>query len=323
MIISKTPYRLPISGGGTDIDFYYKKSNGHLISVSIDQYVYVLLVPRLIDNNYLIQTTSTQFEKKLEKIDHDLIRETLKFYNIKEKLHIGTYSTVPTETGLGASSAMIVGLINCIKKYKNLNLSNKKIVADAYKIERKVCKILGGWQDQIVSQYGGVLNIKISRKEKISVKKISPNKKIINLIKNNFLLVYTNIKRDSSEVISSQKKRKNTIIKYYDKIKLLNKPMLNSLKNANIKNIGKMFNYHWKLKKKLSDKITDNKIDNLYKDLHSKYKILGGKLIGAGGGGFFLVCVRNKKKICKMLDKNKINYINFEIEKNGSKVIEA
>ena len=103
MIISKTPYRIPLSGGGTDIDFYYKKSNGHLISVAINQYVFVLVVPRLIDNDYLIQTTSTQFTRKLKKIDHALIRETLKFYNIKEKLHIGTYSTIPTRTGLGTS----------------------------------------------------------------------------------------------------------------------------------------------------------------------------------------------------------------------------
>ena len=111
MIKSKTPYRLPISGGGTDIDYYYKNSGGHLISISIDQYVYVLLMPRLIDNNYLIQTTSTQFENSISKINHDLIRETLIYYKIKEKLHIGTYSTIPTRTGLGSSSAMVIGLI--------------------------------------------------------------------------------------------------------------------------------------------------------------------------------------------------------------------
>ena len=296
MIISKTPYRLPLSGGGTDIDFYYKKSNGHLISASINQYVYVLLTTRIINNDYLIQTTSTQFETVLGKIKHELIRETLKFYKIKEKLHIGTYSTIPTRTGLGSSSAMVVGLINCIKKYKKLKLSSKKIVEDAYKIERKICKIHGGWQDQIVSQYGGILDIKISKKEKINVKKIVINKKIKRLIKNNFLLIYTNIKRDSSNIILSQKKRKDIIIEHYNKIKLLNLPILNGLKNANAKYIGEMFNYHWKLKKTLSNEITNKKIDNFYKNLNDKYKILGGKLIGAGGGGFFLVCIGNKKK---------------------------
>ena len=321
MIISKTPYRLPLSGGGTDIDFYYKKSNGHLISVAINQYVFVLIIPRLIDNDYLIQTTSTQFTNKLKKIDHELIRETLKFYNVKEKLHIGTYSTIPTKTGLGTSSAMVVGLINCLKKYKKLNLSNKQIVEDAYKIERKICKNHGGWQDQIVSQYGGILDIKISKKEKISVRKIPINEKINRLIKDNFMLVYTSIKRDSSNVILSQKKNKSSIIKHYDKIKSLNKPILKSLRNANAKHIGEMFNYHWKLKKNLSDKITDDNIDNFYNNLSYKYKILGGKLIGAGGGGFFLVCVKNKKKTCEIFDRDNINYLNLDLEKSGSKIV--
>ena len=134
-------------------------------------------MPRLIDKNYLIQTTKTEFRNNLSQIDHELIRETLRYYNIREKLHIGTYSTVPTRTGLGTSSAMVVGLINCIKKYKKLKLTNREIINDAYKIERKICKIHGGWQDQIVSQFGGYLDIKISKNEKIKIKKIKINKK--------------------------------------------------------------------------------------------------------------------------------------------------
>ena len=321
MIISKTPYRIPLSGGGTDLDFYYKKSKGHLISISINQYVYVLLVPRKVDNNYLIQTTDTQFTDKLDRIKNILIRETLKFYKVSEKVHVGTYSTIPTRTGLGTSSAMIIGLINCIKKYKNLNLSNKKIVEDAYKIERKICGLHGGWQDQIVSQYGNFLEIKISKKEKINVRKIGLQKKIENIINKNFLLVYTHTKRISSDIILSQKKGEKNTIKYYDKLKLLNKPLLKFVKNKDISNIGRMFNYHWKLKKSLSNKITDKKINKFYDILIKECKIIGGKLIGAGGGGFFLVCTKNKKKLCKILNKKKISYINFQFEKEGSRII--
>ena len=323
MIISRTPYRLPLSGGGTDIDFYYKKSGGHLISISIDEYVYVLLMPRLIDKNYLIQTTKTEFRNNLSQIDHELIRETLRYYNIREKLHIGTYSTVPTRTGLGTSSAMVVGLINCIKKYKKLKLTNREIINDAYKIERKICKIHGGWQDQIVSQFGGYLDIKISKNEKIKIKKIKINKKINQIVKNNFLLVYTEIKRNSSSVILSQKKRKNNILKYYDKIKSFNKPILKALDSSLVREVGYIFDKHWSLKKSLSNQITDKKIDGFYNNLIKKYNVYGGKLIGAGGGGFFLVCTDNKKKLIKKLKKNKINFIDFSIEKYGSKIINS
>ena len=323
MIISRTPYRLPLSGGGTDIDFYYKKSGGHLISISIDEYVYVLLMPRLIDKNYLIQTTKTEFRNNLSQIDHELIRETLRYYNIREKLHIGTYSTVPTRTGLGTSSAMVVGLINCIKKYKKLKLTNREIINDAYKIERKICKIHGGWQDQIVSQFGGYLDIKISKNEKIKIKKIKINKKINQIVKNNFLLVYTEIKRNSSSVILSQKKRKNNILKYYDKIKSFNKPILKALDSSLVREVGYIFDKHWSLKKSLSNQITDKKIDSFYNNLIKKYNVYGGKLIGAGGGGFFLVCTDNKKKLIKKLKKNKINFIDFSIEKYGSKIINS
>ena len=323
MIISRTPYRLPLSGGGTDIDFYYKKSGGHLISISIDEYVYVLLMPRLIDKNYLIQTTKTEFRNNLSQIDHELIRETLRYYNIREKLHIGTYSTVPTRTGLGTSSAMVVGLINCIKKYKKLKLTNREIINDAYKIERKICKIHGGWQDQIVSQLGGYLDIKISKNEKIRIKKIKINKKINQIVNNNFLLVYTEIKRNSSSVILSQKKRKNNILKYYDKIKSFNKPILKALDSSLVREVGYIFDKHWSLKKSLSNQITDKKIDGFYNNLIKKYNVYGGKLIGAGGGGFFLVCTDNKKKLIKKLKKNKINFIDFSIEKYGSKIINS
>ena len=165
MIISKTPYRIPLSGGGTDIDFYYKKREGEFLSISIDQYVYVTLLERKIDNNYFIQTSSTEFSNNLKSIKNNLIRETLRYFNIKEKLHISTLSTIPTGTGLGSSSAMMVGLINCINEYKKLNLSSKEIITKAYNIERKICKYYGGWQDQIMSQYGGLVKEEFSKME--------------------------------------------------------------------------------------------------------------------------------------------------------------
>ncbi len=321
MIISKTPYRLPLSGGGTDNKFYYSKKGSEFISASINEYVYVLLSHRKIDNNFLIQTTSSQFSISLNEIDHDLIRETLKYFKISEKLHIGTYSTVPTRTGLGTSSAMVVGLINCINKFKNLKLTKKKVYEIAYKIERNICKIQGGWQDQIVSSFGGALHVRITRKGKIFIKKFKYLNNLKKIVNNNFILVYTNTKRDSSDIIKSQLNNKNNIIKFYDQIKLLNKKMEVFVKDNNIEKIGRLFLDHWNIKKKLSNKITDVVLESFYKKLENSISFFGSKLIGAGGGGFFLICVKNKKKIIQILKKKKMNFLDLRFESKGSIIL--
>ena len=322
MIISKTPYRIPLAGGGTDLDFYYKKRSGSLFSLAINQYVYVYLHHRKVDNNYLIQTTKSEFVSKIDNISHFLIRETLKYFKLKEKLHIATYTTVPTNTGLGSSSAMIIGLINCIKKFKNIKISNQKIIKTAYKIERKICKQYGGWQDQAISQMGGLIQMNISKDGKLQIKKKIVNNKIDKKVKNNFLLVYTKKKRVSSKVILSQKKRKSKVLDYYDSIKGLNKKLLFSMRSNNPKYIADLFNKHWENKKKLSNQMTSNIIDNLYFRLLKNYNFLGGKLIGAGGGGFFLMVTSDKKKTISLLNRDNIAFIDFRIEKFGSKIIE-
>ena len=295
MIISKTPYRIPISGGGTDLDFFYRKNEGLLTSLAINQYVYVFFKERLIEDNYFIQTSVIEFKKKLNDINHDLIRETLKYFKIKKPVHVGTYSTIPTRTGLGTSSAMVVGLINCIKKYKNLKLSNTDIIKHAYMIERKICEFYGGWQDQIISQLGGYIKIKISRNEKFKLEKIKINKNIKKVIENNLLLIYTYKQRNSHLVSKSQKNNIKNSIKHYKMIKNLNNSIIKSLDKGKINDLGSLFNTHWDYKKKLSGKITNLDIDNMYNKLRIHKYILGGKLIGAGGGGFFLVVTKNKK----------------------------
>ena len=322
MILTKTPYRIALSGGGTDLGFYYKKRGGCLYTLAIDQYVYVHLSERSLDDNYLIQTSDTNFFNKLKDVKHDLIRETLKYYNIKEKVHVGTYSTIPTKTGLGSSSATVVGLINCIKKFKNLKISEKQIIKDAYKIERKICGQHGGWQDQTISQLGGLVKLNVSKKEIISYKKIKISKKMKDLIKNHLLLIYTKRKRDSAKVILSQKKNEN-IISIYDSIKSLNNDFIDSFKKKKIKKLANLFNVHWELKKKISNIMSNNVINSLYKKLIIKHNCEGGKLIGAGGGGFFLMVVKNKKKFLTSLRNSKITYLNFDADSRGSRIIDT
>ena len=297
MIISKTPYRLPLSGGGSDIPYIYKKINGELISAAIDQFVYVFVGERKIRKDFFIQTSSNEFVKEIKNIKHQLVKKTLEFYKIKTKLHISTVSTVPTRTGLGTSSAMLIGLITCINKLFNFKLSKEQIYKDAFYIERKLCKLSGGWQDQIVSSYGGFLKIDINKKSiiKVKKKKVLKIKKIIN---KHFLLVYSNTQRDSSEVIKSQQKEnKDNLIDYYIEIKKMNYLFLKYVESNNAKKIGNLFNEHWKKKMDTSSKMINKEIINTHKLFESSLEYFGSKLIGAGGGGFFLTCIKNKKNL--------------------------
>jgi D-glycero-alpha-D-manno-heptose-7-phosphate kinase len=321
MIISKTPFRIPVAGGGTDLEFYFKKKGSTFYSLAIDQYVYVFLTPRTIDEKYLIQTTSTQFASNLNEVNHHLIRETIKYFKIEEPLHIGTYTTVPTLTGLGSSSSLVVGLINCILKYKKIKMNDKEIIKIAFKIEREICANAGGWQDQIISQMGGLIKTEINKKGKLTIKKISKKPRLINLIKKNLLLVYSKQKRQSSKVILSQKNNLSAVIENYDLIKSLTKEIPNIIDNGTPMLLARLFSTHWEIKKKLSNKISNKKINDLYNLLINKCSFIGGKLIGAGGGGFFLMITSNKKKSLKLLKKNSISYMNFNIDYSGSRIL--
>ena len=157
MIINRTPYRIPLAGGGTDHKFYYKKNGGLLLSATFNQYVYTLITERKIDTKILVQTTSAAFSKNVNKVKHPIIKAVLNYFKIKNKIQIGTFATVPTSSGLGSSSSLVVSLIKSISKLKKIKLSNKRISEIAFNIERKKLGLVGGLQDQIIASIGGIL----------------------------------------------------------------------------------------------------------------------------------------------------------------------
>ena len=310
MILYKTPFRIPLAGGGTDIDFYYKKRGGFLISAAISEYVYTYIAPRPFDTRSLIQTTDVQFVNNNYEIENKIYRETLKYFKIKDKLHIGNFSSFPTGAGLGSSSSLIVGLIKIISKFKKIRINNSQIIKLAYKIEREILGLDGGWQDQIMATLGGFRKISINKSGKIKSKKISISNKTLNKFQNTLLLVFTKGTRDSSKIVRSQRIDGTLILKKYDLIK-----------RKKFISIGKLFHEHWQIKKKLSSMITSNYLDNIYLKLMKHRSFTGGKIIGAGGGGFFLMSTKSKKESIKYLKKNKFLFANLTFVHNGSTLI--
>ena len=323
MFISKTPFRVPLAGGGTDLSFYYKKKGGKFLTCSFNQFVYVYASLRKFNKNSLIQTTNVEFVRNNKKIKHDLIRETLKEFKIKQNIHIGSFSTIPTQTGLGSSSSFVVGLITVLLKLLNRKMTKNHIFKKAYKIEREILKNAGGWQDQIIATYGGIQKVTINKRGQIKINELKLKKQSITALEKKALLVFTDETRDSAKIINEQIKNKKKIFKIYDKIKSKVKDFENLLKKKKIKKIGELLHDHWFLKRKLTKNISNSYLDNFYFRLMNTKLFYGGKIICAGGGGFFLLISKNKKKAQKYLKSNKIDYTDFKIEKKGSKIIES
>ena len=293
MILTKTPVRVPLAGGGTDLPIFTKTHIGSVIPIAINQYIYTYIYKRPVNTSSIIQTSNLQEVKINSQIKHKIINKTLNYFKIKDKIHIGFFSTLPTRSGIGSSSSLIVGLINSILAFKKKKLSKYKVAKIAIEIERKILNENGGIQDQISASFGGINLIKCFKNYKFSVTKIRLNKKNILFLENSLVLVFSNIKRYSSKIIKSQKDNK---INHYKIVKKEVNKIIKIIKTNSKKELGKIFNEHWYRKMKLSNEMTNTKINNVYKIIMDNKNFYGGKLIGAGGGGFFLFVVKDKKK---------------------------
>ena len=198
-----------------------------------------------------------------------------------------------------------------------VKLSKKEIAKAAFFIERKKLKHHGGWQDQIISSYGGINKIKILKNGKFTVHKINIKKKILNKLENKLILVFTKETRNSSRIIVNQKLNQKKTIKIYDKIKSYVRTMEIALKKGDYKKIGEIFHEHWKIKKKLSKYISTSKLDKIYLNLLKEKSFIGGKLIGAGGGGFYLMVTKNIVSSIKYLKLRKINFTRIKFVEQG------
>jgi len=321
MIIIRSPFRIPLAGGGTDLDFYYKKKGGDLISATFDQYIYILICERKLDKKILIQTTTTQFANKISQIKHELIKSVLSHFRLFKSLQVASVATLPTKTGLGSSSSFITGLIKGVALIKKIFLSKKELAKVAYYIERKKLKLDGGWQDQIITSYGSLQRIRINKKGSFNCKKLKISKAKLKKIEKHLILVFTDETRDSKHVIKDQKKNIKNSIDRYNNIKSKVPIIEKTLIKGDYRKLGFLFHEHWNEKKKLSKNISNSKFDKMYKNMMDSDKFYGGKIIGAGSGGFFLMVVKNYKKSISFLKKKKYKFINIKFEHEGVKIL--
>ena len=321
MIITKTPYRISFFGGGSDYPIWYKKFGGSVLSTTIDKYIYISCreLPPFFDHKYRIVWSKIENVKTIDEIKHLTVRKLIKYNKIKSGLEIHYDGDLPARSGMGSSSSFSVGLMRALSNYQHKDIKGINLAYKTIPFEQKIMNETVGSQDQVAASVGGFNRINFLKNEKIIVKKVLSNN--LRRLNSNLLLLYTGIQRNADAVASnyvhklSNEKEKN-VRKIISNVELGEK----MIKSGNINDFGKLLHHAWMEKKELSKSISNHKIDELYKS-SIQNGALGGKLLGAGGGGFLLVYI-NKKKQKNFLSRiRNITNIPFKFSNEGCEVI--
>jgi D-glycero-alpha-D-manno-heptose-7-phosphate kinase len=294
MIISQTPLRISLVGGGTDLEDFWSEEPGAVLSMAIDKYVYVIVKERFDDLIY-INYSQKEIVENVAEIKHDLVRESFLKAEINSGVEITTLADIPSEgSGLGSSSSIIVGLLNAFYAYRGKQVMAEQLAQEACEIEIDILGKPIGKQDQYISAYGGLKEITFNSDDTVTVEEVKIHNNHRRVFGSNILLFYTDITRQSSFILTEQKAY------IQNKMELLRK-MRNQVPNVrkvledndDFDEIGHILHQAWELKKQITDKISNPVIDEMYQKAREA-GALGGKISGAGGGGFLLVYVPRK-----------------------------
>lgn len=322
MIITKTPFRMSFFGGGTDLPEFFNSFRGAVISSTFDKYVYVTVrhLPRFFDYSTELMYSKIEKISNIDEMQHPMVRNAMKMLDMHE-LHIAYDADLPARTGLGTSSTFAVGILNAFHCLKGKHASKHQLAEEAIKLERELCQEAGGWQDQIAASFGGLNRIDFKDNSyQVTPIIISPERK--KRLSNNLLLFFTGFTRFSAEIQLSTKASISEKRKQLEEMLVLVDEAQDILENKNrdLDDFGRLLDKTWRLKRQTGSQISSNLIDILY-EKGIKAGALGGKLLGAGGGGFLLFYVQpdNQNKVKSALSD--LMEVPFEFEENGSSVI--
>lgn len=320
MIITQTPLRISFLGGGTDFRDYYIENEGFVVSSAIDKYIFVIVKERYDDLIY-VNYSKKEIVDSVDNLEHELVREAMKMTGIKNGIEITMLADIPSEgSGLGSSSSLIVGLLNAFYTYKGVLVTNQQLAQEACEIEIKRCGKPIGKQDQYIAAYGGLSAIKFNKDDTVDVERMDIDEGQRRKLGSNFLLFFTGMTRSSSSILTEQKENTKNMFKELDKIKSLAIDAKNFIEREEYDDVGYLLNKNWILKKELSSNISNPEIEEMY-NLAMNAGALGGKIAGAGGGGFLLLYVNREQQ--NNVRRGLANYkeMPFLMEADGSKVI--
>jgi D-glycero-alpha-D-manno-heptose-7-phosphate kinase len=325
MIISKTPFRVSFFGGGTDYPDYFQQFPGGVLSTSIDQYIYVTVkkTPSITDYKYRIAYSKLEFCDDVNDIEHPVVREVIKDLGIADGLQINIFSDLPAKTGIGSSSSFTVGLLNALHTLYGKEYTKHELAEQAIRVEQVLLGERVGVQDQLAAAHGG-LNQMFFSSEELKVERVQLKPKRLQALQGNLLMYYTGLSRFASQILEEQitnTKKQSINVELKDIYNMIQEALdILQDESKSLDAFGSMLDKAWQTKKKLSSAISSGHIDMMY-DLAINGGALGGKLLGAGGGGFLLLYVPEAKQGAVRAALHEFSEVNFAFEENGTSII--
>lgn len=325
MILSRAPTRITLGGGGTDLESYYSKFGGFVIAGAINKYTTIMASRRFYDSIRLTYS-QTEIREDVDQIEHPIFREALKFIGINKGIELHSAADVPAGCGLGTSSSFTVALLNALHAYKKDFVSQRQLAEEACHIEIDILKEPIGKQDQYMAAFGGLTCLTFERNGDVLVEPLRIPPEALEQLNNNLLMFFTGTERSASEILREQDQKSKAddpeMIQNLSQIKEIGLETRKHLEKGDVDMLGELFHAHWEIKKKRSAKISNPRIDKCY-ELARRSGAIGGKLMGAGGGGFLIFYCNNDRKpdVIKAMQSAGLRWESIQFDFEGAKIL--
>jgi D-glycero-alpha-D-manno-heptose-7-phosphate kinase len=314
--------RVCLGGGGTDLPSFYEKHGGFVFSMAIDKYVYITLKKNILNDELRLQYSKTEIVDEVSNLQHDRAREALIQHSIKNGYEITSIADLPSNTGLGSSSTFLVALLTALRTQKRLDTTPMIVAEEACRIEINLLNEPVGKQDQTISAWGGVKLMEIEKSGYVNVSSLKNSHGSINSFINNAHIYSLGIRRSASEVLKEQNQMSPQTEESLLKIKDMGYRFYEAFEKENFDDYGRLLDEYWIEKKKLSNKVSVSSVDKIYEEVKREYNVLGGKIIGAGGGGFLMLyCNKEHQKLENFMKSKGFPRLFYQTDYQGAKVV--
>lgn len=325
MIITKTPFRVTLGGGGTDLPSFYREHEGFILAVAIDKYMYLNVNTPILEDTIRVQYSRTELVRHVDDVQHTLAREALRFFHIDNGIEIVSMADVPAGTGLGSSSCYLIGLLNAMHTLTQSPTSSEHLAEEACQIELERLQKPIGKQDQYMASLGGLTTLEIAKDGRVTATRLCLPTELLEALESNTLLFYTGATHDTVNILEKQdsatRKKTSGVVESLCEIKHIGIDIRDAIVHGHLRRFGELLDIHWQTKKRLSASISTRQIDEWYA-LAKQHGAIGGKICGAGGGGFLMLyCEENKPRLREAMRRAGLRELNFRFEFEGSKVV--